>query len=129
MLVGIHFDNAKLVQYAMKIRTPKLIVMLITAFAIGGASKEVHVLLLLVRCEPQRFAVLLALFQGLLGLPQLSAGRFQLGVGGGIFPDSLEDISQAHRQAPFLNREISRSSTRMRHRTLPAESSRPFIWL
>ena len=38
MLVGVHFDNAKLVQYAMKIRTPKLIVMLITAFAIGGAS-------------------------------------------------------------------------------------------
>ena len=38
MLVGVHFDNAKLVQYAMKIRFPKLIVMLITAFAIGGAS-------------------------------------------------------------------------------------------
>ncbi|RKI64310.1 CRISPR-associated protein Cas5 [bacterium 1xD42-67] len=38
MLVGVHFDNAKLVQYAMKIRTPKLVVMLITAFAIGGAS-------------------------------------------------------------------------------------------
>lgn len=38
MLVGVHFDNPKLFQYAMKIRTPKLIVMLITAFAIGGAS-------------------------------------------------------------------------------------------
>ena len=38
MLVGVHFDNAKLIQYAIKIRTPKLIVMLITAFAIGGAS-------------------------------------------------------------------------------------------
>ena len=38
MLVGVHFDNGKLFQYAMKIRTPKLIVMLITAFAIGGAS-------------------------------------------------------------------------------------------
>ncbi len=38
MLVGVHFDNAKLVQYAMRIRTPKLVVMLITAFAIGGAS-------------------------------------------------------------------------------------------
>lgn len=38
MLVGVHFDNAKLVQYAMKIRTSKLVVMLITAFAIGGAS-------------------------------------------------------------------------------------------
>ena len=38
MLVGVHFDNAKLVQYAMMIRTPKLVVMLITAFAIGGAS-------------------------------------------------------------------------------------------
>ena len=38
MLVGVHFDNVKLVQYAIRIRTPKLIVMLITAFAIGGAS-------------------------------------------------------------------------------------------
>ena len=38
MLMGVHFDNAKLFQYAMKIRFPKLIVMLITAFAIGGAS-------------------------------------------------------------------------------------------
>lgn len=38
MLVGVHFDNPKLFQYAMKIRTPKLIVMLITAFVIGGAS-------------------------------------------------------------------------------------------
>jgi len=38
MLVGVHFDNAKLFQNAMKIRFPKLIVMLITAFAIGGAS-------------------------------------------------------------------------------------------
>ena len=38
MLVGVHFDNAKLFQYAMRIRSPKLIVMLITAFAIGGAS-------------------------------------------------------------------------------------------
>ena len=37
-LVGVHFDNAKLFQYAMRIRSPKLIVMLITAFAIGGAS-------------------------------------------------------------------------------------------
>ena len=34
MLVGVHFDNAKLFQYAMRIRSPKLIVMLITAFAI-----------------------------------------------------------------------------------------------
>ena len=25
MLVGVHFDNGKLFQYAMKIRTPKLI--------------------------------------------------------------------------------------------------------
>lgn len=38
MLVAVHFDNPKLFAYAMKIRTPKLIVMLITAFAIGGAS-------------------------------------------------------------------------------------------
>ena len=38
MVVGVKFGNAKLVQYSMKIRTPKLIVMLITAFAIGGAS-------------------------------------------------------------------------------------------
>lgn len=38
MLVGVNFENQKLFAYVMKIRTPKLIVMLITAFAIGGAS-------------------------------------------------------------------------------------------
>ena len=38
MLVEVIFSNPKLLAYAMKIRTPKLIVMLITAFAIGGAS-------------------------------------------------------------------------------------------
>ncbi len=38
MLVGVRFGNPKLFWYAMKIRTPKLIVMMITAFAIGGAS-------------------------------------------------------------------------------------------
>ena len=38
MLADVNFGNEKLFHYAMKIRTPKLIVMLITAFAIGGAS-------------------------------------------------------------------------------------------
>lgn len=38
MTVDVNFENRKLLFYAMKIRTPKLIVMLITAFAIGGAS-------------------------------------------------------------------------------------------
>lgn len=38
MLIGVRMDNPKLFQYAMKIRAPKLIVMMITAFAIGGAS-------------------------------------------------------------------------------------------
>lgn len=38
MLVEVRFDNPKLFQYAMKIRTPKLIVMFIVAFAIGAAS-------------------------------------------------------------------------------------------
>ena len=38
MTIGVKFGNPKLFNYAMKIRTPKLIVMLITAFAIGGAS-------------------------------------------------------------------------------------------
>lgn len=38
MLMDVRFDKPKLFAYAMKIRTPKLIVMLITAFAIGGAS-------------------------------------------------------------------------------------------
>lgn len=38
MLVDVHFDNQRLFLYAMKIRTPKLIVMLIVAFAIGAAS-------------------------------------------------------------------------------------------
>lgn len=37
MLVGVNFSNPKLFAYAMKIRTPKLVVMLITAFSIGGA--------------------------------------------------------------------------------------------
>lgn len=38
MTFEVNFQNEKLVRYAFKIRTPKLIVMLITAFAIGGAS-------------------------------------------------------------------------------------------
>lgn len=38
MLVEVNFDNERLFFYALKLRTPKLIVMLITAFAIGGAS-------------------------------------------------------------------------------------------
>lgn len=38
MLVEVRFDNPKLFRYAMKIRTPKLLVMLLSAFAIGGAS-------------------------------------------------------------------------------------------
>ena len=38
LLFEVNFSNARLFQYAMKIRTPKLLVMLITAFAIGGAS-------------------------------------------------------------------------------------------
>lgn len=38
MLIEVNYSNPKLLAYAMKIRTPKLIVMLITAFAIGGAS-------------------------------------------------------------------------------------------
>lgn len=38
MLVEVKFDNERLLLYALKLRTPKLIVMIITAFAIGGAS-------------------------------------------------------------------------------------------
>ena len=38
MLVEVNFDNDRLFFYALKLRTPKLIVMIITAFAIGGAS-------------------------------------------------------------------------------------------
>lgn len=38
MVVDVNFGNPKLLAYSMKIRTPKLIVMIITAFAIGGAS-------------------------------------------------------------------------------------------
>ena len=38
MLVEVNFENEKLFRYAMRLRTPKLIVMLIIAFAIGGAS-------------------------------------------------------------------------------------------
>lgn len=38
MTVGVRFGNPKMVRYAMKIRAPKLIVMIITAFSIGAAS-------------------------------------------------------------------------------------------
>lgn len=38
MLVDVNFAKAKLFVYSMRIRSPKLIAMLITAFAIGGAS-------------------------------------------------------------------------------------------
>lgn len=38
MLISVNFGNAKLFRYSMKIRAPKLAAMLITAFAIGGAS-------------------------------------------------------------------------------------------
>ncbi len=38
MLVEVNFSSSKLMNYALSLRAPKLIVMLITAFAIGGAS-------------------------------------------------------------------------------------------
>ena len=38
MLYAVNFGNPKLLQYSMKLRAPKLVVMIITAFAIGGAS-------------------------------------------------------------------------------------------
>ncbi len=38
MTVGVKFGNQKLVEYSMKIRTPKLIAMIITAYAIGSAA-------------------------------------------------------------------------------------------
>ena len=38
MLTDIHFENERLMRYAFQLRTPKLIAMLITAFAIGGAT-------------------------------------------------------------------------------------------
>ncbi|MBE5962616.1 MAG: CRISPR-associated protein Cas5 [Lachnospiraceae bacterium] len=38
MTIGVNFQNQRLLQYSMKIRAPKLIAMLITAFTIGGAS-------------------------------------------------------------------------------------------
>lgn len=38
MTAGVNFANPKLFAYAMRIRAPKLVAMLITAFAIGSAS-------------------------------------------------------------------------------------------
>lgn len=38
MFYAVNFSNPKLFKYSMKLRFPKLVVMLITAFAIGGAS-------------------------------------------------------------------------------------------
>lgn len=38
MTVGVKFENQRLFEYSMKIRTPKLIAMMITAYAIGSAA-------------------------------------------------------------------------------------------
>lgn len=38
LVVEVNFSNPNLVRYAMKLRAPKLMAMLLTAFAIGGAS-------------------------------------------------------------------------------------------
>lgn len=38
MTVGVKFGNQRLFEFSMRIRTPKLIAMMITAFAIGSAS-------------------------------------------------------------------------------------------
>ena len=38
MTVGVNFSSAKMIRYSMSIRVPKLIVMILTSFAIGGAS-------------------------------------------------------------------------------------------
>ena len=38
MLIGVKFKNERLLRYALKLRTPKLIAMMITAYAIGAAS-------------------------------------------------------------------------------------------
>lgn len=38
LLIGVRFGDPKLFTYSMRIRIPKLLVMLITAFSIGGAS-------------------------------------------------------------------------------------------
>lgn len=38
LFVGVNFGNQKLFRYSMSLRIPKLVVMLVTAFAIGGAS-------------------------------------------------------------------------------------------
>ena len=41
MLVDVNFSNPKLLAYAMKIRTPKLIVMLMAAFAPSPTALEI----------------------------------------------------------------------------------------
>lgn len=38
MFYAVNFSNARLLRFSMKLRSPKLLVMLITAFAIAGAS-------------------------------------------------------------------------------------------
>lgn len=38
MFIGVDFEKPKLVQFAMKLRAPKLIAMMVAAFAIGAAS-------------------------------------------------------------------------------------------
>ena len=84
-------------------------------------DEKVDVIVLLAHFERKRFTVLFALLQLLLGLPQLKAGRLQLGVGGGVFPDGPERISQAHGHPALLNRARNLPSTLMRPCTLSAE--------
>lgn len=38
MFIGVNFEKPKLLQFAMKLRAPKLVAMLVAAFAIGAAS-------------------------------------------------------------------------------------------
>lgn len=38
LFIGVKFHNHKLLRYAMKLRIPKVIAMIITAFAIGAAT-------------------------------------------------------------------------------------------
>ena len=47
MLVNVNFAKPKLFQYTMRLRTPKVLSMVITAFAIGGASIVFHTVSLL----------------------------------------------------------------------------------
>ena len=96
MLVGVNFSNPKLFAYAMKIRTPKLIVMLITAFSIGGGRPGVP-------CPPHKTRITPRPpgWNSLLPPTTPAGGVYSAGTGPRL-PDILARKSAAYGHTIFL---------------------------